>query len=129
MKGGTEFSGKVKLVGEQIYYVSGWLWKTKLQKPIERSEEVQDVQIMHRGGLFTGGIGELEELALWVLDCRWGGKTGDEEAWTYEEYETAMEVMERWMHACPRWNVALLCTERKDMRSLVKELELPDRII
>ena len=40
-----------------------------------------------------------------------------------------MEVMERWMHACPRWNVALLCPEGKDMRFLVKELERPDRII
>ena len=52
-----------------------------------------------------------------------GGKTGDDEAWTYEEYETTMEVMGRWMHACPQWNVALLCLEGKDMRSLVKELE------
>ena len=84
---------------------------------------------MHRGGLFTGGIGELGEPALWIFDCRWRGKIGDEEAWTYEEYETVMEVMERWMHACPQWNVALLCPEGKDMRSLVKELEQPDRII
>ena len=84
---------------------------------------------MHRGGLFTGGIGELREPALWVLDCGWGGKIGDEKAWTYEEYETAMEVMGRWMHACSWWNVALLCDEGKDMRSLVKDLERPDRII
>ena len=47
----------------------------------------------------------------------------------YEEYETTMEVMGGWMHACPRWNFALLCPEGKDMRSLVKELERPDRII
>ena len=33
------------------------------------------------------------------------------------------------MHACSQWNVALLCPEGKDMRSLVKELEQPDRII
>ena len=33
------------------------------------------------------------------------------------------------MHACPRWNVALLCPEGKDMHSLVKELERPNRII
>ena len=59
VKGGTGFSGKVKLVGEQIYSVSGWLWKTKLQKPVEGSQEVQDVQIKQQGGLFTGGIGEL----------------------------------------------------------------------
>ena len=78
---------------------------------------------MHRARLFTGGIGEVEEPTLWVLDCHWGGQKGDEEAWTYEEYETAMEVMGRWMHACPQWNVVLLCPEGKDMRSLVKELE------
>ena len=95
MKGGTGFSGKMKLVGEQTYFVSGWLWKTQLQKPILGSEEVRDVQIIHRGGLFTSGIGALGEPALWVLDCRWEGKTGDNEAWTYEAYEIAMEVMRR----------------------------------
>ena len=40
VKGGTGFSRKVKLVGEQTYFVSGWLWKTKLQKLVEGSEEV-----------------------------------------------------------------------------------------
>ena len=30
VKGGTIFSGKVSLVGEQTYSVSGWLWKTQL---------------------------------------------------------------------------------------------------
>ena len=78
---------------------------------------------MHRGGLFTGGIGALGEPALWVLDCRWEGNTGDNDAWTYEAYEITMEVMGRWMHACPWWDVTLLCPEGKDMRSLVKELE------
>ena len=76
VKGGTGFSEKVKLVGEQTYSVSGWLWKTKVQKPVKGFEEVRDVQIMHRGGLFTGGIGELGEPALWVLDYRWGVKQG-----------------------------------------------------
>ena len=129
MNGGTGFSGKVKLIGDQTYSMSGWLWKTQVQKPVQGSEEVRDVQIMHRGGLFTGGIGEVGELALWVLDCCWRGQKGDEEAWTYEQYETAMKVMGTWMHACPRWNAALLCPEGKTMRSLVKELERPDRII
>ena len=128
MKGGIGFSGKVKLIGDQIYSLSGWLWKTQLQKHGQGFEEVRDVQIMHRGGLFTSGIGEVGEPTLWVLDCCLGEK-GDEEAWTYEEYETTMEVMGRWMYACLRWNVALLCPKRKDMRSLVKELERPDRII
>ena len=129
VKGGSGFLGKVKVIGDQAYAVSGWLWKTKAQEHVQGYEEVREVEIMHRGGLFTGGIGELGEPALWVLDCQWGGKEGDKEAWTYEEYETAMEVMGKWMHACPRWNVALLCPEGKDMRSLVRELERPDRII
>ena len=47
----------------------------------------------------------------------------------YEEYETIMEIMRKWVHACPRWNVALLYHEGKDIRSLVKELERSDRII
>ena len=84
---------------------------------------------MHRDGLFIGRIGELREPALWIFYCRWGDKIGNEKAWTYEEYERAMEVMGRWMHTCPRWNVALLSPERKDMRSLVKESERPDCII
>ena len=40
-----------------------------------------------------------------------------------------MKVMGRWMHACAWWNVTLLCPEEKDMHSLVKKLEQPDRII
>ena len=129
VKGGRGFSGKVKVIGDETYAVSGWLWKTKVQEHVQGYEEVRDVEIMHRGGLFTSGIGELGEPALWVLDCRWGGKEGNEEAWTYKEYETAMEVMGKWMHACPRWNVALLCPKGKDMRSLVRELKRPERII
>ena len=27
------------------------------------------------------------------------------------------------MHACSWWNIALLCSEKKDMHSVVKELE------
>ena len=84
---------------------------------------------MQCSGLFTGGIGEVGEPALWILDCRWGGQKGDIKAWTYEEYETTMEVMGRWMHACSWWNVALLCPEGKDMHSLVMELERKYRII
>ena len=33
------------------------------------------------------------------------------------------------MHASPRWNVAFLCLEGDDMRSLVKELERAHRIV
>ena len=33
------------------------------------------------------------------------------------------------MHASPRWNVAFLCPEGDDMRSLVKELERADHIV
>ena len=39
VKGGTRFFGKVKLIGEQTYCVSGWLWKIQLQKPVQGSEE------------------------------------------------------------------------------------------
>ena len=88
VKGSSGFSGKVKVIGDQTYAVSGWLWKTKVQEHVQGYEEVRDVEIMYRGGLFTGEIGELREPALWVLDCRWRGKEGDEEAWTYEEFET-----------------------------------------
>ena len=41
-------------------------------------EEVRGVQILHRGGLFTGGYGQLGEPALWVVHCRWGGKGGED---------------------------------------------------
>ena len=34
VKGGTEFSGKVKLIGDQTYSMSGWLWKIQVQKHI-----------------------------------------------------------------------------------------------
>ena len=74
VKRGTGFFGKVKLIGEQAYSMSGWLWKIQLQKRVQGSDEVRDIQIMHRGGLFTDGIGKLGESALWVLDCCWGVK-------------------------------------------------------
>ena len=113
MKASTGFSGKVKLIGDQTYSMSSWLWKTQVQKHVHGSEEIRDVQIMHRGGLFIGGIGEVGEPALWVFYCHWSGQKGDDEAWTYEEYETTMKVMGRWMHACPQWNVALLCPKER----------------
>ena len=40
MNGGTGFSGKVKLIGEHTYSLSGWLWETYLQKPVRGLEEV-----------------------------------------------------------------------------------------
>ena len=129
VNGGTRFSGKVKLIGEHSYTLRGWLWETHLQKPVRGLKEVRDVQILHRGELFTGGYGQLGEPALWVVDCRWGGKGGVDKPWAYEDYATAMHVMGRWMHASPRWNVAFLCPEGDDMRSLVKELERADRIV
>ena len=129
MNGGTGFSGKVKLIGEHNYTLSGWLWETHLQKPVRGLKEVREVQILHRRGLFTRGYGQLGEPALWIVDCRWGGKGGVDKPWAYEDYATTMHVMGRWMHASSRWNVAFLCPEGDDMRSLVKELERTDRIV
>ena len=129
MNGGTIFSGTVKLIEEHTYSLNGWLWETHLQKPVRGLKEVRDVQILHRGGLFTSGYGEIGEPALWVADCRWGGKGGEDKPWAYEDYNTAMQVMGRWMHASPRWNVAFLCPKGDDMRSLMKELERADCIV
>ena len=64
-------------------------------------EEVRDVQILHRGVLFTGGYGQLGKPALWIVDCCWGGKEREDKPWAYEFYNTAMQVMGRWMHASP----------------------------
>ena len=61
---GRGFSGKVKMIGDTTYALSGWLWETHLQKPIKESIGVCDMHIMHRGGLFMGGPGALEEPAL-----------------------------------------------------------------
>ena len=58
-------------------------------------KEVREVHILHRGGLFTGGYGQLGEPALWVLDCRWGGKGGVDKRWAYKDYATTMHVMGR----------------------------------
>ena len=66
---GRGFSGKVKMIGDTTYALSGWLWETHLQKSIKESKEVCDVQIMHRDGLFMGGSGALEKPPLWVVDC------------------------------------------------------------
>ena len=98
---GSGFSGKVKMIGDQTNSLGDWLWKTHLQKHVRGLEDVRDVQIMHRGGLFTGQSGKLGEPTLWVVDCRWEGKGGLENAWAYEDYGIAFEMIGRWMHACP----------------------------
>ena len=58
------FLGKVKVIGERTYALSGWLWETHLQKPIKESGGVCDVHIMHWGGLFIGRPGALGEPGL-----------------------------------------------------------------
>ena len=66
---GTGFSGKVKMIGNTMYGLSGWLWETHLHKPLKESRGLCNVHIMHRGGLFMGGPSEFEEPALWIVDC------------------------------------------------------------
>ena len=66
---GRGFSRKVKMIGDTMYALSGWLWETHLQKPTKESVGVYDAHIMHQGGLFIGGLGTLGEPALWVVDC------------------------------------------------------------
>ena len=62
--GGTRFSGKVKKIGHTMYGLSGWLRKTRLQKPLKESGRLRNVHIMYRGGLFMSGPGELGEPTL-----------------------------------------------------------------
>ena len=40
IKGGIGFSGKVKLIGDQTYSMSDWLWKIQIQKHVRGLEEV-----------------------------------------------------------------------------------------
>ena len=70
VSGGRGFSGKVRMICDTTYTLSGWLWETHLQKPIKESAGVHNVHIMHRDGLFMDRPGALEEPALWVVDCR-----------------------------------------------------------
>ena len=57
ISGGRGFSGKVKMIGDTTYALSGWLWETHLQKPLKKSIGVRNVHIMHQGGLFIGETG------------------------------------------------------------------------
>ena len=61
---GRGFFEKVKTIGETTYALSGWVWETRLQKSIKESASVRDVNIMHRGGLFMGGLGALGKPGL-----------------------------------------------------------------
>ena len=128
VSGGSGFSGKVKMFGDTSYALSGYQWETHIQKPLEESAGVRDVHIMHRGGLFRSGPGALGEPALWVVDCRWGSSAAEEKAWDILDYGRAMTQIGKWMKACPRWNVVLLCPEGQDRRELVRELKTSDRI-
>ena len=116
------------MIGDTTYALSGWLWEIHLQKPIKESVGVRDVHIMHRGGLFMGVPGALGEPALWVVDCRWGSSAAEEKAWDVLDYGRAITKIGKWMKACPRWNVVLLCPEGQDSRDLVRELKTSDQI-
>ena len=98
---GRGFSGKVRMIGDTTYALSGWLWEIHLQKPIKESVGVRDVHIMHRGGLFMGVSGALGELALWVVDCRWRSSAAKEKVWDFQDYGRVMKTIGRWMKAYP----------------------------
>ena len=84
---------------------------------------------MHRGGLFTCGGGQLENPMLWVVDCRWKSTTRNDKAWLKKNYKDAMQLLEKWMSSCPRWNVVFLCPEGTNVRFLIEDLEENHRII
>ena len=129
VSGGQGFKGKVRHIGDHAYSLPGWLWEAHLKKRAYGSTELQDVHIMHRGGLFTGGSGQLGEPTLWVVDCRWGGSERPDKPWTSQDYENSFEILQDWMNGGPRWNVVFLCPDGEDRRSLVKKLRSPGRIV
>ena len=98
---GRRFSGKVRMIGDTTYVLSGWMWETHLQKPIKESVGVCDVHIMYWGGLFMGGPRTLGEPTLWVVDCRWRSSAAEEKAWDFQDYGRAMKTIGRWMKAYP----------------------------
>ena len=91
----------MKTIGKTTYALSGWVWKTHLQKPIKESGFVHDVHIMHQSGLFMGGPGALEEPALWIVDCRWRSSAAEEKAWDIQDYGRAFKTIGRWMKEYP----------------------------
>ena len=101
VSGGRGFSGKVKMIGDTTYALNGWLWETHLQKPQKESGGLRDVHIIHRDGLFMGGVGELRKPAFWVVDCRWESSAAEEKAWAFQDYGKAIKMIGRWMKACP----------------------------
>ena len=98
---GKGFSGKMRMIGNTTYALSGWLWETHLHKPIKESIGVHNVHIMHQGGLFMGVPRALGKPALWIVDYRWGSSTAEEKAWDFQDYGRAMKTIGRWMKACP----------------------------
>ena len=129
VSGGRGFPRKVKKIGDTTYALGGWLWETHFQKPRKESGGVRNVHIMHRGGLFIGGPWALGELALWVVDCRWGSSAVEEKDWNFQDYGRAIKMIRRWMKACLLWNLVLLCPEGQDRWYLVKDLKTLDRTI
>ena len=87
------------------------------------------MHIMHQGGLFIDGLGELGEPTLWVVDCRWKSSAVEEKAWAFQDYEKTMKMIGRWMKACARWILVLLCPKGENMWSLVRNLKTLDRTI
>ena len=73
-----------------------------------------------------GGAGALGEPALWVVDCQWGSSAAEEKAWDYQDYRKTIKTIGRWMKACPRWNLVLLCPEGYNRWFLVRDLKTLD---
>ena len=101
VSGGRGFFGKVKMIGDTTYALSGWLWEIHIQKPLKESAGIRDVHIIHRGGLFMDGPRALGEPTLWVVDFRWRSSVAEEKAWDFQDYGRAIKTIGRWMKACP----------------------------
>ena len=129
VNGGKGFLGKVKLIENGTYSLKGWLWETRIKKQVKGSEEQREIHIMHRGGLFTSGGGQLGKPTLWVIDCRWGSTAGEDKTWSKKDYMEAIQLLENWMNGCPRWNVVFLCPEGANVRFLIEDLKERHRII
>ena len=114
------------MIGDTTYALSRWLWEIHLQKPRKESKGLRNVHIMHQDGLFMGGAGALGELALWVVDCRWGSSAVEEKAWDFKDYGRTIKTIGRWMKAHPRWNLVLQCPKGQDRWSLVRDLKTLD---
>ncbi len=100
-----------------------------MKKHVKESGDYREIHIMYRDGLFTCGGGQLENPTLWVVDCLWDNTTRKDKILSKKYYKDGMQLLEKWMSGCSRWNVVFLCLEGANVRFLVKNLEESHRII